>query len=133
MSVTFSPSNQDGSPMARCDCDDMTCVACTSSLNVANDNAIDLLRWLGFPVKGDSELYGSAPASDIEARCRRRLWPEARNEDPELPGYVERAPGAATLINCGRRPGYLREKTERLLAMATEARAADSGAVIGWG
>lgn len=130
MSVTFTPSNPDGRALLDCTCDDLSCVACTSSLNLANGNAADLLRWLGLPAT--SELYGEITASDLAARCRRRLWPETRNEDPEIPGAIHKAPGVATVITSERPALYLRTRTERLLAMADEAQAACPGAVITW-
>ena len=71
MSVTFSVRGQRsdlGNP--------------STYLNACNANAYDLLRWLGLP---SLELHGSAAASEVAARCRRRLWDEPRNHDPELP------------------------------------------------
>lgn len=83
-------------------------------LNLSNVNAADLMRWLGY----EPDCCGSLEARELAARCRRRLWPEARNFDAALAGEVQRAPGRATFIYCGRRAGYLRERTSQLLALA---------------
>lgn len=91
-------------------------------LNLADPNARDLLRWLGLDVKGWS--FGSIPSADLAARCRRRLWPEARNEDPGIEGYER-----GCVINCGRRAGYLPEKAEALLKLCELAK----GRRIVWG
>lgn len=112
MSVTFSLGRED-----------------ERSLNLAQLNAIDLLRWLGIPVRDETDLYGSMPASELAARCRRRLWDEPRNYDPELPGSTTQVPGGPVVVSIGRRAGYLREKTEALLALVDGA-AAD--AVVRW-
>ncbi len=79
-------------------------------MNLSNRNAADLLAWLGLPT---DELYGSIPARELAARCRRRLWAEGRNLDPELP--VEHA-GRCHIL--GRPEGYLRTRIEELLRLA---------------
>lgn len=68
--------------------------------------AQELLEWLGY----GPERFGSMPASDLAARCRRRLWPMPRNMDPAKNGRPE---------------GTLRDLTERLLRMAAQASAED--------
>lgn len=114
MSVTFTNSN-------RCGCLESwsaelevnpSCAVCRAEVNLCNRNAADLLTWLDLPV---DELYGEIEAQELEARCRRRLWPEARNHDSELAPVIL---GPRAEI-CGRRPGYLREKCELLLALAS--------------
>ena len=104
----------------------------SNCLNVANANGRDLLQWLGLPCE---ELVGSVPAAELAARCRRRLWDEARNRDPEVPttdswsGRLtvidsdgsERVVGGEPglrVIYCGRPADYLRSQTERRLALA---------------
>ena len=93
------------------------------SLNLANVNAVDLVLWLGYSrAEVDREPgYLRLNARDVAARCRRRLWPERRNFDAGRDTSVDHARGCATVIDCGRRPGYLREKTEQLLAIAAAA------------
>src|SRR5262249_40429784 len=92
-----------------------------SWINLANQNAADLLAWLGLPA---DELFGQIPARELAALCRRRLWPEARNADPEVPD-VDRG----RFYRFGRRAGYLRQRTMGLLHLAELA---DDG-VISWG
>ena len=88
-------------------------------LNLANANACDLLAWLALPV----EPYGAVSARELAARCRRRLWEVERNHDPERPAFEQ-----GNFINCGRRPGYLRERTAELLRLAELA----GDALIEW-
>lgn len=102
MSVTFIAEGSDGEGM-----------------NLANANARLLLEWIGYP--GDPWDLDKLPAAEVAARCRRRLWPEARNHDPGRAGSEEQGDQGARLIDCGRREGYLEEKTALLLAIATEA------------
>ena len=78
-------------------------------LNLSNANACDLLRWLGY----EAEPVGTLRAGDLAARCRRRLWPEPRNQDPAIPGSVD-----GRMIDAGRPADYLRDRTARLLAIA---------------
>jgi hypothetical protein len=81
-------------------------------VNLANGNAFDLLAWLALPV----EPWGAVSARELAARCRRRLWDVERNQDPERPSFQE-----GNFILCGRRPGYLRERTGELLRLADSA------------
>jgi len=143
MSVTFE------SPSIPLDLQDAT-----TYLNVGNANAVDLLAWLWLPASSPEDLYGSIPARELTARCRRRLWDEPRNYDEGLPAVerrlsrfeggpnpvvvpdpalrlvahlgdpVESELGARHVF-CGRRAGYLREKTEQLLRLAQRAGESD--------
>ena len=108
MSVTFTIAG------SHADWDDPA-----THLNLANMNAAELLRWLDIDAQDD--LYGEISARELAARCRRRLWGVARNYDPERVAHVDAKPGRATAIWPGRRPGYLREKTAELLALAERA------------
>ena len=85
---------------------------------VANSSARDILEWLGLPAE---ELVGAVPARDLTARCRRRLWDEPRNFDPGKPSIETTGILGARLIECGRESGYLRQRTEQLLALAEAA------------
>jgi hypothetical protein len=107
MSVTFTIVS------VRPDWDDST-----THLNLANLNAAELLLWLDI---NPDDLIGEIAAKELAARCRRRLWDVARNHDPAREQRVDVQPGRATAIWCGRRPGYLREKTAELLALAERA------------
>jgi hypothetical protein len=89
-------------------------------MNLSNRNAADLLAWLGLPT---DDLYGSIAARELAARCRRRLWNEARNVDRELPETH-----AHCCVVLGRPAGYLRTRTEELLGLAELA----SDDVISW-
>jgi hypothetical protein len=89
-----------------------------AEMNLSNVNACDLLRWLAYdPVPEGADLT----ARDLAARCRRRLWPEARNFDPAVGAITTRSVTGARLVECGRREGYLRERTEQLLRLADAA------------
>lgn len=91
----------------------------SEGMNLANANARLLLEWIGYP--GDPWDLDKLPAAEVAARCRRRLWPEGRNHDQGDPGSDTKLPGEPRVIDCGRREGYLEEKTALLLAMAKEA------------
>lgn len=103
MSVTFYVYGQDNEDL---------------ELNVSNSNARDLFSWLGYDEEAQGELHGELNARELAARCRRRLWPEARNHDAAVPSYVETGTGGATLISCGRPAGYLEDRTRQLLKLA---------------
>ena len=88
-------------------------------VNLNNSNARDLLAWLDLDHLG----LWDAPRvqlSDLAARCRRRLWSEPRNHDPAIAAEDTGGPGTgqARSIYAGRRPGYLRDLTKRLLQLA---------------
>ena len=92
--------------------------AAAPELNLSNVNAVALLLWLGYR-RDEIETAGCRlPARDLAARCRRRLWPERRNEDPGIAPAVDRAPGRATVIDCGRPAGYCQERAGQLLELA---------------
>jgi hypothetical protein len=128
MSITFFPATSEGRPLLRCSCDIegpadllMTCPRCKSEINLCNANAVDVLQWLALPVAD----YGQVPARELAARCRRRLWDEPRNHDGALSG-AERASAIGLddddrVVVSGRREGYLRDQTGRLLAVAEVA------------
>lgn len=87
-------------------------------LNMSNVNARDLLAWLGYTDRVD--LLGELDPRDLEARCKRRLWPERRNTDPSRPAkaYGGVGTGMCRVVECGREEGYLRTRTEQLLRLA---------------
>lgn len=87
-------------------------------INLANTNARDFLAWLGLDA---GDLYGSAPVVDMRARCMRRLWDVERNHDAGRPVEEFKGEGGCRVIVCERRPDYLREKTESLLALIKDA------------
>ena len=81
-------------------------------LNLANDNAGELLEWLALP----RVLCGQLDAHELAVLCRRRLWDVARNHDP---ARAERIDGR--LVSCARCADYLREHTADLLRLAENA------------
>ena len=84
-------------------------------VNLANQNAGELLEWLSLP----RVLWGALEAHEIAVRCRRRLWDVPRNHDPAHAEHVD-----GRLITCARRADYLRERTADLLRLAENAGAA---------
>ena len=84
-------------------------------LNLANENAGDLLEWLALA----RVLWGELDARELAARCRRRLWDVSRNYDPARAESVD-----GRVVVCGRFAGYLRERTADLLRLAERAGAA---------
>lgn len=119
MSITFYPAvNEEGKPMFRCqDSDNLecSCEACTQFMNLSNFNAADFLRWLDLYTP---RLTGVIKASEIVARCKRRLWPEARNSDPGTETVQK-----DKLILYGRPEGYMQEKCEQMIRLCEETRA----------
>lgn len=136
MSMTFTATDSTGRPLRRCDClirwcndcetayaarteepETYSCDVCDNEINLSNGNACNLLGWIGVTPADE----GTVPARELVALCRRRLWDEARNHDPALASSESAAPGSARVITCGRRPGYLRERTADLLRVAETA------------
>lgn len=108
-----------------------------SYVNVSNTRARELLDWLGFSAEArDPALCGTLPSGELAARCRRRLWPIARNQDPgtattiegpiarlqEIGADAENASHEGpTVVICGRPEGYLPVRTAQLLALCERA------------
>lgn len=84
-------------------------------LSEADSN--DLLKWLWL----EPSDFGYMEATDLAARCRRRMWPIARNFDQGIASRQESVNGAVRLVVSGREPGYLRARTEELLKLAERA------------
>ena len=98
-----------------------SCEICDAEINMGNDNALDLLRWLGLTV----DYCGEVPAKELAPVLRRRLWDESRNHDGAMTASdraaamgVEQSP---RMITCGREAGYLRQRCEQLLATCERA------------
>lgn len=80
----------------------------------------DMLNWLGL----DPLNFGFIEASDLAARCRRRLWPIARNYDPAVTNQVRSTAtdsGRPHTAPYQREAGTLRACTEQLLKLAERA------------
>jgi hypothetical protein len=87
-------------------------------LNLANANARDLLRWLGY---APCDLNGLIPGPELASRCRERLRLIAGNIDPaRLPSEWRGANGCRVLY-FGRHEGYLHDRCEQLLLLAEAA------------
>lgn len=136
MSVTFSVAVEvEGGlrPAYRCNCAMRWCDACDQAdadgkewpeqfmcenctnkdINMSNPNAGDFMRWVGLT----SAPGGEIKASELAALCRRRLWDEKRNHDQGFEGRDYKVTGGPRVIEGGRRDGYLREQTERMLKL----------------
>ncbi len=93
MSVTFSASSAE-----------------FDYLNLNNRNAHDLLEWIGLPPTHPDDMCGEISARELAAKCRRRLWPESRNQDAALPLVID-----GRVHEMGRVAGYLHGRTQELL------------------
>jgi len=126
MSVTFLAVRKTGEewkPMWVCTGRHCTgfCVDCTKhQINLANTNAQALLEWLDLEEFSEGGLLGDVKATELVARCQRRLWDEPRNYDPGIPTVESGGPGTGQckFVDCGRDEGYLRQKTEDLMFIA---------------
>ena len=101
-----------------------TCEDCTDvEVNMANLNAVEWLRWMDLPAVPSGEIK----AGDLAARCRRRLWDEARNHDPAISGrdrartYGLEGGVGARVIFADRDEDYLRNQTARMLKVCEKA------------
>jgi hypothetical protein len=145
MSITFFIAGSDGRSVYRCDCSERWCAACDvawerderapdmytcenctdTEINMANMNAMEFMAWVDLAV----DYGGQVSAKELAARCRRRLWDEARNHDPMREGSEYKFPGGPMIIECERRPDYLRSQTERMLKVCEKA----GDNLIAWG
>lgn len=97
---------------------------CTSTfdhdthMNLDIRDGLDLLEWLGFERTDFLYLTGG----ELEARCRRRLWPISRNFDAEQPPRLSgRRQGTVEDEYAGRPKHFLRSMTEVMLKLAMRA------------
>lgn len=87
-------------------------------VQLREEDSADLLRWLWL----DATDFGFLEAADLAARCRRRLWPIARNFDPAISNQTQSTVnGNVRLVAPRREAGFLRAHTERLLKLAERA------------
>jgi len=111
-------------------------------LNVSNANAAKLLELLGLredaepvgeflgglPLYG--ELAGECPGADFLGRVLTATALLDTVTEDYTPPVTDTLRGGATVVHCGRRPGYL---ADRLAALETIARAAaDGGGTVVW-
>ena len=87
-------------------------------VELSEDDCTDLLRWLGL----DGATYGFVTVGELAARCRRRLWPMARNYDPALHERRKVDSNGSVRMEARNRPaGFLRSYTEALLRLTQRA------------
>lgn len=89
-----------------------------SYLNLGQENAREILTLLGF--QGDSEeMYGEVRGIVLRTACEKAL--ENLTQDGPHLGVVDKTPGKCAYYQLPRRPGYLKEKLNRLLQVAGHA------------
>lgn len=88
-------------------------------VNLANANAVHVLRELGYEIDPEDGLVGDLDAADLAARCS--LYCAVADDDRERLGSVSGGNGRMTMIDCGQRPGYLKAVAARLGDLAESA------------
>lgn len=91
------------------------------SINVSNINAVSVLELLGFAHDGEVDLVGSCDAEEFEGRVLTAL--ALAPADAGAPAYEAAGAGGATIVECGRRPGYHQDVLGRIYEIAAWARA----------
>lgn len=89
-------------------------------INIANINAVGILGLLGYAEDGEVDLCGSCGADEFEGRVLTAL--ALTPADAGLPDYEIAGKGGATIVECGRRPGYHQDILGRLLELADWSR-----------
>jgi hypothetical protein len=99
------------------------------NLNVNNANAGVLFESLQLGDHGDPYQGGEIRADELLAR----IAASAELDPPDLgrESSVDDEPGHATMIDCGRRPGYLQDRLLDLRRVALEAERRGVG--VTWG
>lgn len=90
-------------------------------LNVANAHARELLDWLGFAEVHLWESDGLLFAPHVAEACTTRLRLVRGNVDPARETSEHEGHGGCRVIVCPRPEGYLMDRAEQLLQLATEA------------
>lgn len=101
---------------------DQDFVQTTQDMNVCNANACAILAALGM----DTEFWDAPPCpiDEFERNCELFLTNPLRHiMDSGTKTVVNEATGQATMIECGRRPGYLTDHVQFALALTREAKA----------
>lgn len=96
-------------------------------VNLANSNAAEVLGLLGYD--GEELYIGSADGEDLLGRLL--LLEALLDESPAKPYQERREVGRATLIDVGRRAGYVNERIAQLADLASWAAANDRKVI--WG
>lgn len=85
-------------------------------VNLTNINAVGVLELLGYAHDGEVELCGSCGADEFEGRVLTAL--ALAPVDAGVPAHETVGGGGATVVECGRRPGYNQDILERLRELA---------------
>lgn len=108
-------------------------------LNMSNRNAAELLALLGFVDSHESDEHSPFPADDVwlagevsgdDLLGRVLVAMAVAPGDPGLESYTISSPNSATLIDLGRRPGYVAEKLSQIAEIAQ--RAIDDDVTVTW-
>lgn len=102
------------------------------SINLNSVNAAEVLRWLGVDPHSEHGLVGEIEAKELAALCRRRLWPEKRNETPAVEGGEVPNPGGCRFILGSRDANYHQEKALALLALSERILKRQKKGVVIW-
>lgn len=97
-------------------------------VNISNINAVGILDLLGYAEDGEVDLCGSCGPDEFEGRVLTAL--ALAPADAGVPSYETAGAGGATVLECGRRPGYHQDILGRLHELATWSR--DRQRTIHW-
>jgi hypothetical protein len=131
MSIDFYPVLYDAKHDIFCIPESARAALDENSMNVSNANGRDLLDTLNI-----NSSFGVKPVEDFAALLAERRQTDllARNGlvSAAVPSTVDPSPGRMTLIDCGRRPGYIENRLRDLTELVQKARTL--GAThISWG
>jgi hypothetical protein len=88
-------------------------------LNVNNSNACALLSALDIAPDYCGAIVGVELAARADAALR--VLSEIDGLDSAIPSYEDRAPGMCTMIECGRRDGYMTDRLTTLRKLGLDA------------
>jgi hypothetical protein len=120
---------EDNALYGSCDHSDAAQEACGCQqwdVNVSNTNALAILTRLGYPADPE-DPYGNADPDDLLGRA---MTGNIGLDDQGIPATVDAAPGRATVIECGVRPGYFTGRLDEIARLAAEAKT--RGVLVGW-
>jgi hypothetical protein len=97
------------------------------SVNMANANAFRMLETLGYR---NPDYCGELTPVDLLGRVLTALGLEPLDEG--RPWTEERSEGGATMIDCGRRPGYIQDRLRDLQDLAEAGCGYPEGTMVVW-
>lgn len=97
---------------------DAVCAMDTHEVNLSNVNARFILGNLGLVTEEGADMSGTLDAEDFLGRVL--LAAALSPEDEGIPSHAASSTGA-TMVECGRRAGYLHEVLDSLRAVADDA------------